>query len=57
VAFFLVPALGTARFGLAQRIFIGTFLTWLFATATYARRHVLAPDPTTLSIDARPVRV
>lgn len=57
VAFFLVPALGTARFGLAQRIFIGTFLTWLFATATYARQHVLAADPVALSVEARPVGV
>lgn len=44
-AFFLVPALGNAQFGLAQRIFITTFVTWLAATAIYARGRDLASHP------------
>jgi Protein of unknown function (DUF998) len=37
-AFLLIPVLGDARFGLAQRIFVGLFLTWLIAVALNARR-------------------
>ena len=40
-AFLLVPALGDEYFGLAQRTFITTFVTWLLATAAYARWVVL----------------
>lgn len=38
VAFFLVPALGDAHFGIAQRLLIGSFVTWMLAAAGYARR-------------------
>jgi hypothetical protein len=36
--FFLVPGLGDARFGLAQRIFVAVWLTWLGTVAVRARR-------------------
>jgi hypothetical membrane protein len=36
-AFFLIPTLGDSRFGLAQRLFVGSFLIWLLWTAAYAR--------------------
>jgi hypothetical protein len=36
-AFFLVPVLGDDRFGLAQRLFVGVWLTWLIAVAVKAR--------------------
>jgi Protein of unknown function (DUF998) len=36
--FFLIPALGDGRFGLAQRIFVAAWLSWLLAAASYARR-------------------
>jgi hypothetical protein len=36
--FFLIPALGDAHFGLAQRIFVATWLSWSLAAAAYARR-------------------
>lgn len=42
-AFFLVPAL-PAHFGVAQRIFVGAFVTWLLAAAAYAR-HLRVPSP------------
>lgn len=35
--FFLIPILGTSYFGLAQRLFVGTFVAWLLVTARYAR--------------------
>ena len=38
-AFFLVPVLGDAQFGLAQRIFVVVWLSWLGAVATVARFH------------------
>jgi hypothetical protein len=38
-AFFLIPTLGSDRFGLAQRLFVGTFVVWLLTTVGYARRH------------------
>jgi hypothetical protein len=38
VTFFLIPMLGDGHFGLAQRLFVGTFVAWLIATAGYARR-------------------
>lgn len=40
-AFFLIPAL-PAHFGLAQRIFVGTFVSWLLAVTAYAR-HMSLP--------------
>ena len=33
VGFFLVPALGDAHFGLAQRVLIGSFITWMLVAA------------------------
>ncbi len=43
-AFFLIPALGDAYFGVGQRIFIATWLTWLITVAAYARRG-FEPNP------------
>ena len=37
VAFLLVPVLGDARFGIAQRLLVGTFLVWLLVVSAYAR--------------------
>jgi hypothetical protein len=37
-AFFLVPVLGSDRFGLAQRIFLAVWLSWPIAVAVLARR-------------------
>jgi hypothetical protein len=36
--FFLVPALGSAYFGLAQRIFLAVCLAWPITVAVYVRR-------------------
>jgi hypothetical protein len=36
-AFFLFPAL-PAHFGLAQRVFVATFISWFLAASAYARR-------------------
>lgn len=36
--FFLVPILGDAHFGIAQRVFVGTVLAWMITTAARARR-------------------
>jgi hypothetical protein len=36
--FFLVPALGNASFGLAQRIFVATWLSWMITTTIRAQR-------------------
>jgi hypothetical protein len=33
LGFFLVPVLGDARFGLAQRVLIGSFITWMLVAA------------------------
>lgn len=38
VTFFLIPTLGNSQFGLAQRLFVGTFVAWLLTTAAYAHR-------------------
>ena len=43
--FFLIPALGNAHFGLAQRIFVATWLSWSLAAAAFARR-LPTPDDT-----------
>jgi hypothetical protein len=37
VTFFLIPMLGNSHFGLAQRLFVGTFVAWILTTATHAR--------------------
>jgi hypothetical protein len=37
-AFFLIPILGDGYFGLAQRIFIATWLSWLLVIAVHVRR-------------------
>lgn len=52
-AFFLVPAL-PAHFGLAQRIFVGTFVSWLLAATAYAR-HMSLPTAS-VTIPAGTVR-
>lgn len=36
--FFLVPILGDDSFGLAQRIFVATWLSWMISAAVVARR-------------------
>lgn len=36
--FFLVPILGDAHFGVAQRIFVATVLVWMITTGVRARR-------------------
>jgi hypothetical membrane protein len=42
VTFFLIPFAGDPRFGLAQRLHLATWLSWLLVTAIRTRRH--APD-------------
>ena len=37
VTFFLIPILGNSDFGLAQRLFVGTFVAWILTTAAHAR--------------------
>jgi hypothetical protein len=37
VTFFLIPVLGDSHFGLAQRLFVGTFIAWTLTTAAHAR--------------------
>jgi hypothetical membrane protein len=37
VTFFLVPVLGNSHFGLAQRLFVGTFVAWILTTVAHAR--------------------
>jgi hypothetical membrane protein len=56
-AFFLIPTLSDNYFGLAQRIFITTWLTWLITTATYARHFVATPrQPATTNTTSRAAR-
>ena len=43
--FFLIPVLGNDNFGLAQRLFVGTFVAWLLTTTAYARRMATADNP------------
>jgi hypothetical membrane protein len=43
-AFFLIPILGSASFGLAQRIFVATWLSWMITTAVRARRTTSHPS-------------
>lgn len=45
VGFFLVPVLGDRHFGLAQRVLIGSFITWMLVTAARSPDQV-ASDPT-----------
>jgi uncharacterized protein YqgC (DUF456 family) len=35
--FLLIPILGNSHFGLAQRLFVGTFVAWTVTTAAHAR--------------------
>jgi hypothetical protein len=44
VTFFLIPELGSSNFGLAQRLFVGTFVAWLLWTAGYARSRSTADN-------------
>lgn len=37
IAFFLIPGLGTDHFGVSQRLFVGSFVCWLFLTALRGR--------------------
>ncbi len=37
VTFLLIPMLGSSHFGLAQRLFVGTFVAWILTTAARAR--------------------
>jgi uncharacterized membrane protein YfcA len=45
VTFFLIPALGNASFGLAQRIFVATWLSWMITTTIRAQRTTTAHAP------------
>jgi uncharacterized membrane protein (DUF4010 family) len=44
VGFFLVPVLGDAHFGLAQRVLIGSFITWMLVVAAGSNQDRL-PGP------------
>jgi predicted membrane channel-forming protein YqfA (hemolysin III family) len=46
VTFVLIPTLGANHFGLAQRLFVGTFVAWLLVTAGYARSRSTAIEET-----------
>ncbi len=48
-AFFLVPLLGNSEFGLAQRIFVITWLIWLITVAAHARRLPAAAEQGSLA--------
>jgi hypothetical membrane protein len=46
VGFFLVPVLGPAHFGIAQRVLIGSFIAWMLLVATHERRSLgLSREP------------
>jgi hypothetical protein len=47
VTFLLIPLLGDDRFGLAQRLFVGTFVAWLITSAAYAHRRLTSTATTT----------
>jgi Protein of unknown function (DUF998) len=56
-AFLLIPILGDARFGLAQRIFVGLFISWLITVAVIARRQSneqLPPETERVASDLSP---
>ncbi|MGN6721419.1 MAG: DUF998 domain-containing protein [Marmoricola sp.] len=38
ISFFLIPVLGQDHFGLSQRLFVGSFVSWLIVSAVYASR-------------------
>ena len=42
-SFFLIPALGNASFGLAQRIFVAIWLSWMITTAIRERTTTAKP--------------
>lgn len=45
VTFFLIPVAGDSRFGLAQRLHIATWLSWLLITAIRTRHHAPGAHP------------
>lgn len=51
--FFLSPILGDADFGLIQRLFVATWLSWLLATALRAR-HAVNPRASEVRNSPRP---
>lgn len=56
-SFFLIPLLGNGHFGLAQRVFVAAWLTWLLAVAAHASRLPVATPETTAvapAFEARP---
>jgi Protein of unknown function (DUF998) len=55
--FLLVPVLGQAHFGLAQRIFLAVWLSWPITLTAHARRQTLARerDPSLSTPDTRTV--
>jgi len=57
-AFFLIPAL-PAHFGLAQRVFVGTFVSWLLAATAYARHMSLHTEDSAIApaADSEPTEV
>jgi hypothetical membrane protein len=53
-SFFLIPAVGGPYFGVAQRIFIATWFTWLFAVIAYARVRLAPATGRELQGEPRP---
>lgn len=47
-AFFLIPVLGEASFGLAQRIFVATWLSWMITASSLAWR--FGPSPAGVAV-------
>lgn len=45
VTFLLIPILGSSYFGLAQRLFVGTFVAWILITAAHACTIDAAHEP------------
>lgn len=54
-AFLLIPAM-PSHFGLAQRIFVGSFVSWLLAATAYARHMSLPTAGVSVSAGTSPVR-
>jgi len=52
VTFVLIAALGNAHFGVAQRLFVGTFVAWIIHTGLFALRDT-APAVTASSASSR----
>jgi hypothetical protein len=50
VTFVLIPLLGDSHFGLAQRLFVGTFVAWILTTAAHARNLSTAEHATRASL-------